>query len=55
MDDFESSFPAIDTQNEVSEYYFKAQTVTESEALATRIPSSSQLHSVQTPSIGPVR
>jgi hypothetical protein len=45
MDDFESSFPAIDTQNEVSRHYFKAQTVTESEALATWIPSSSLLRS----------
>ena len=47
MDDFESSFPAIDTQNEVSRHYFKAQIVTESEALATWIPSSSLLHSIQ--------
>jgi hypothetical protein len=47
MDDFESSFPAIDTQNQVSRHYFKAQTIAESEAQATRIPSSLLLHSVQ--------
>ena len=47
MDDFESSFPAIDTQNEVSRHYFKAQTVIESGALATWILSSPLLHSVQ--------
>ena len=46
MDDFESSFPAIDTQNEVSRHYFKAQTVIESGALATWILSSPLLHSV---------
>jgi hypothetical protein len=27
MNDFESSFPAIDTQNEVSRHYFKTQAV----------------------------
>ena len=45
MNDFESSFPAIDTQNEVSRHCFK-QTVTESGALATWILSSLLLHSV---------
>jgi hypothetical protein len=48
MNDFESSFPAIDTQNEVSKHYFKTQVVTESGALATWILSSPPLHSVRT-------
>jgi hypothetical protein len=55
IDDFESSFPAIDTQNEVSKHYFKAWTVIESGVAGNMNSFKPPLQSVQAPSTDPVR